>query len=93
MIIMVQHRVKDFDAWKPVFDEDAKNRKSHGATGHIILRVLDDPNDVVVLNRFGSRQQAEAFAADPLLKEAMDRAGVVGEPHLTWAEEVENVEY
>jgi hypothetical protein len=50
---------------------------------------LDDPNDVTVVNEFASLEQAKAFAADPSLKEAMDRAGVMSEPKITWAEEVD----
>jgi hypothetical protein len=66
MVIIVQHRVRDFDTWKPLFDEHGDVRR---------------------------REQAEAFAADPSLKEAMARGGVISEPHMTWADETETVEY
>ncbi len=49
--------------------------------------------DITVVNRFPSKEQAEAFAADPSLKEAMDRGGVISEPRLTWAQEGEAVDY
>jgi len=93
MYIIVQHRVRDFDAWKPVFDEHGDVRRRHGATGHTLYRNLEDPNDVTVVNEFPTRQQAEAFASDPSLKEAMERGGVISEPTLTWADEVETVDY
>ncbi len=93
MIILVQHTVRDFDAWKPVFDEHATVRKQHGATGHALYRSMDDPNDVLVANFFPSRGQAEAFASDPTLREMMQRGGVTGEPRITWADEVETVKY
>jgi hypothetical protein len=93
MIVMVQHRVRDYDAWKPVFDEHGEVRRRHGATGHVIYRSLDDPNDVTVVNFFPSRQQAEALVADPSTQEGMERAGVIGEPRVTWAEETEQVDY
>jgi len=48
---------------------------------------------VTVVNHFPSREQAEAFATDPSLKEAMERGGVVSEPHVTWVEESESVDY
>jgi hypothetical protein len=38
MIIMVQHTVRDYDAWKRVFDEHEAVRKEHGATGHQLYR-------------------------------------------------------
>jgi hypothetical protein len=35
--VIVQHRLKDYDAWKPVFDEHQAARKQHGGC---LLRVL-----------------------------------------------------
>jgi quinol monooxygenase YgiN len=93
MILIVEHRVKDFDAWKPVFDEHAAVRQEYGATGHIIYRSLDDPNNVIVLNEFASAERAKAFAADPSLREAMERGGVVGEPRIIWAQEADRATY
>jgi hypothetical protein len=93
MIVMVQHRVRDYGAWKPVFDEHGEVRRRYGATGHVIYRSLDDPNDVTVVNFFPSRQQAEALVADPSTQEGMERAGVIGEPRVTWAGETERVDY
>jgi len=93
MIIIVQHTVRDYDAWKSVFDEHQAVRTRHGATGHELYRSLQDPNEVTVVNQFPSREQAEAFAADPSLKDAMERGGVISEPRLTWAQETEAVDY
>jgi heme-degrading monooxygenase HmoA len=93
MIVIVQHKVRDYDAWKSVFDEHQAVRTRHGATGHELYRGLEDPNEVTIVNQFPSKEQAEAFAADPSLKEAMERGGVVSEPRITWAQETEAVDY
>ena len=93
MIIIVQHTVRDYDAWKSVFDEHGDVRRRYGATGHELYRGLEDPNEITIVNHFPSREQAEAFAADPSLKEAMERGGVVGEPRITWAQETEAVDH
>ena len=93
MIIIVQHKVRDYDAWKAVFDEHEATRRRHSATGHELYRGFEDANEVTVVNHFSSKEQAEAFAADPSLKEAMERGGVVSEPRITWAEETEAVDY
>jgi heme-degrading monooxygenase HmoA len=90
---MVQHRVSDFDAWKLVFDEHGDVRRRHGATGHEIYRGIEDPNEITVVNHFPSKENAQAFAADPSLKDAMARGGVISEPRMTWAEETETVAY
>ena len=93
MILIVQHTVRDYDAWKTVFDEHESVRRRHGATGHTVYRSADDPNEVIVINHFPTREQAEAFAQDPSLGEAMARGGVTGEPRITWAEEAETSDY
>lgn len=93
MIVIVQHKVRDYDTWKSVFDEHQAVRTRHGATGHELYRGLEDPNEVTIVNQFPSKEQAEAFAADPSLKEAMERGGVVSEPRITWAQETEAVDY
>jgi len=91
--IIVQHTVRDYDTWKSVFDEHEATRRRYGATGHELYRGFDDPNEITVINHFPSKEQAEAFAADPSLKEAMERGGVVSEPRLTWARESGTSEY
>ena len=93
MVVIVQHKVRDYDAWRLVFDEHVTIRQRHGATGHTVFRGIDDPNEVTIVNRFPTREQAEAFAADPSLKEAMERGGVVSEPRITWAVESDTVDY
>jgi heme-degrading monooxygenase HmoA len=93
MIIIVQHTVRDYDAWKRVFDEHEAVRREHGATGHQLYRGADDPNEVTIVNHFPTREQAEAFATDPSLKEAMERGGVISEPRVRWARESEDSDY
>jgi hypothetical protein len=94
MILLVQHRVREFDTWKPVFDRDGSIiRSRHGATRHSLYRSLDDPNDVVVSIEFPAEERARSFVADPALPEEMERAGVQGQPTITFCEEVEAVSY
>jgi len=93
MDLIVQHKVRDYDAWKLVFDEHGDVRRRYGATGHELYRGIDDPDELTIVNHFPSRDQAAAFVADPSLKEAMERGGVISEPRITWAEHVETVDY
>jgi hypothetical protein len=79
-ILVVHHRVRDFDAWKPVFDEHEDVRRGHGQIEHRIYHTLGDRNTVVVHNDFPSEAAALAFRDDPSLPDAMARAGVEGEP-------------
>lgn len=78
--LVVHHRVRDYEAWKPVFDEHEAVRRSHGAVEHRIYRMLADPDSVAIHNDFPSVEAARGFLADPSLGEAMARGGVEGEP-------------
>jgi hypothetical protein len=92
-IVAVRHAVADFDKWKPVFDEHRTVRESHHAQGHFLLTAPDEPGVVFILNEFPTRADADAFAADPSLPEAMARAGVVGAPRIEFYELGERVTY
>jgi quinol monooxygenase YgiN len=93
MIVIVQHHVRDFEAWQPVFEDHRPSREEYGCTGHLVYRGLDDPNDVTVILQFLSRERGEAFVRDPSLKKAMERGGVDSEPRTTMLDEVEAADY
>jgi quinol monooxygenase YgiN len=93
VILVVHHRVRDYDAWKLVFDEHEIVRRSHGEIEHRVYRDLNDPNRVIVHNDFPSEEAARAFLEDPSLQEAMQRAGVEGEPGVSFIERAERKVY
>jgi hypothetical protein len=68
-IMLVDHRVDDFDAWLKMYDEVRQWQREHGVRFEQVLRAADDPNRVLVTHAFDSRDDAEAFAANPELKE------------------------
>ncbi len=76
----MHHRVRDYEAWKPGFDDHETVRRSHGQIEHRLYHEWGDPLALVVLNDFPSVQAAEAFGHDPSLPEAMARGGIEGEP-------------
>ena len=46
MAIMVMNfEVDDYDTWKAMFDEDPAGRRQSGATGHVVSRAVDNPNE------------------------------------------------
>lgn len=75
-LMVVDHRVADFDAWKQVYDTAGDLQREGGVRSHKVLRSTEDPNRVVVTHVFDSREAARAFADLPELREAMGRAGV-----------------
>lgn len=91
--LVVFHQVRDYDAWKPVFDEHEGVRRGHGEVEHRVYRGADDPNRVIVHNDFPTEQAARAFMSDPSLPAVMERAGVEGEPWLGLIELLERSRY
>lgn len=91
--VIVRHRVKDFDTWKPLFDEHGAARRRHGAVGHQLYRSSADANELTLVNLFRDAAGAQAFLDDPSLPEAMQRAGVDGPPEIHVCEQVEAVDY
>jgi len=93
MILIMQTRVRDYDAWKAVFDDSEQLRARHGCTGHEIYRSADDGNALTLHLRFATREGGDALRTDPELAANMRRAGVEGPPTVTWARDAESRAY
>lgn len=76
-LLVIHHKVKNFVAWKPVYDGNAAARKAAGFSNDRVLRSVDDPNDVTVIMEFAELGKAKAFVGSADLKSAMQRAGVI----------------
>ena len=76
----VRHRVRDYAAWREVYDGFADVQREGGVRAEAVYQSVDDPNDVTVTHDFDDVETARAFFASPDLKDAMTRAGVEGEP-------------
>lgn len=80
--LIARHRVNDYSAWRSVYDSVDDLRQQYGVTADEVLVDPADKQDVTVLHRFPTVEQAEAFAGSAELKEAMGRAGVAGPPRI-----------
>ena len=92
-VLSVRHTVGDYAAWKAGYDAHGASRKEHGALRDQVLQSSDDPNDLLVLIEFRTLAEAQTFASDPSLKEAMAAAGVVGAPDVSFRERSDEVVY
>lgn len=81
---LVTHRVADFDAWRPVFDDHEPQRRAAGILGHRLNRAENDPNLVSIYLAISDLEAAREFASSADLKEKMEEAGVVSPPEITW---------
>lgn len=90
-VVVVRHRVADFDAWKQNYDGFAPVQVEHGVHAHQVLRSIDNPNEVVVTHTFDSSEVARAFFAMSELKDAMSEGGVDADSvEISYFDEVEN---
>jgi quinol monooxygenase YgiN len=91
--LVIEHGIEDWAAWKPVFDEHAVARKSHGCIREELFQAAGDQQTIMNVMRWPDRESAESFLGDPSLQEAFGRAGVTGQPRVTFWETVETSEF
>jgi len=88
---MVHHlELDDFDTFKSMFDADPVGRKQ-AAKGHIMLRGVDNPNEVFTRVEFDSVEEAKSFRERLLASGALGQTTVLTPP--TVVELVENITY
>ena len=85
--MFVRHNVRDYEAWKSVFDSASDLRKRNGEKSYQILRQGNGSKELVALFAWDSLDNARKYAASAELKAAMERAGVVGKPEILFLEE------
>ena len=91
MAFMVHHlQVDDFDSWKSFFDQDPVGRKQ-AAKGHVMLRGVENPNEVFTRVEFDSVEDAKSFRDRLVASGALDTTTVLTPP--TVVELVENPTY
>ena len=79
---MVQHRVADYNTWRKAYDGFANVQKAGGVTRQIGIRAKDDPSNLLIMHGFATTADAEAFLASTELRDAMQQAGVEGQPRI-----------
>ena len=82
--MLVQHHVKDFAAWKKVYDSQAAFRRSSGELSDQVYHDASDPNKLTLLFKWDSVENARKFSQSAELKAAMEKAGVDGAPAISF---------
>lgn len=88
--VIVRHKVRDFDAWKPIFVGDAKRQRDAGFTRWHLTRNSHDNNELVIIFECDDLDKAKPMFSDPALAELMKSAGVVDQPTVFFLEEIES---
>jgi hypothetical protein len=82
LMMLVRHKVADFERWKAVFDSHAAAQREAGIHPRHVLRSLDDPNEVFILLDVDDLDKARAFVTSPDVPGAQEASGVLDEPDL-----------
>jgi hypothetical protein len=80
--LAVRHHVKDYGTWQKVYKDTDKLRTQHGCTAQRVMRMPDDRNELFITHEFPTAEEAESFAHDPALLQAMKQGGVEGAPRI-----------
>lgn len=87
--VLVRLTLEDYARWKPVFDEFAALRKTHGSQGGHLFRNAANPNEVMFLFEWDHEKSRGYFGSEEV-KTAMQQAGVTGR-ELFFLNEVEHL--
>ncbi len=82
--------VADYDKWHANYANDTANRQAAGIKSYAILRDISNPNTIRVTLSISDVQKAKSFAADPRLKEVMQKGGVIGAPEISYLNFIRN---
>ena len=85
--LFVHHKVKDYAAWRKVFDDLTSMRTGYGCTGHQVFQSPNDPNELTILTEWKTIDQAKTYATSNDLKEGMKNAGVLSQPDVAFLAE------
>jgi hypothetical protein len=84
--MFVRHQVSDYAKWRQAYDDFHATQRRLGVTADAVYRTADDSNDVTVTHDFASLEAAQQFLASDEVRQAMEQAGVAGEPTIWFAD-------
>jgi hypothetical protein len=76
--LQIGYPVRDYEAWKKVFDTDPAGRAASGARSVRVFRDAEDQNSVAVLLDFDSKDAATGFL-EKLRSQVWDKPDVIGQ--------------
>jgi heme-degrading monooxygenase HmoA len=89
--VIIRHKVADYPKWKEAFDSHLNRRMAAGESGFRVFQSVEDPREVTILLDWESLESARRFMVSEDLKSAMQKAGVVGAPDITFVQDAMNV--
>lgn len=89
-VMLIKHTVADYEKWKPAYDAHGSVRKQYGQTDLDLLRGIDNPNQVLIVEKIADLKKAKDFTMLSDLKETMQKAGVNSAPEFFYYDVIRN---
>ncbi|MGC1390147.1 MAG: hypothetical protein WA816_03860 [Bacteroidales bacterium] len=80
--IILNSEVKNYSDWRKVYDAEEDNRLNAGLHVTGVYQSVNNPNSVTLVGEAASVEAITTFMANPNLKAAMERGGVIGIPEV-----------
>ena len=87
-VMTIKHKVANYAKWKMGYDSGDSIRAANGLRSYVIGRGLEDSNMVFVAMFMDDVEKAKTFAANPILKDQMKKAGVISTPEIDYIHRV-----
>lgn len=78
--VIISHEVRNYSDWKKVYDADEVNRTKAGFKVTGLYHSVDNSNMITLVGEAPSVDAVKSFMANPELKAAMEKGGVLGMP-------------
>jgi hypothetical protein len=80
--LMMRSKVKDWDAWKKVFDAHKQIRIDAGITDRVVAHTVGDTHNITLVFAIADMAKANAFLNSQDLKDRMKESGAEGPPDM-----------
>ena len=80
--IFVRHRLTDYEAWRPIYDDDVERRDAAGVREVGVYTDPNDPNVVLIVFDADNTDGFIEMMGSEDLRAKMEGAGVVGAPEV-----------
>lgn len=80
--VVISHECKNYSDWRKAYDDDEVNRQKAGFKATGVFHSVDNPNKITILGEAPSVEAINGFMANPELKKAMEKGGVIGMPEV-----------
>ena len=80
--VIISHECKNYSDWRKVFDADEVNRSKAGFKSMGVYHSVENANKITIIGEAPSLEAINRFMANPELKAAMEKGGVIGMPEI-----------